>query len=72
MVQAQVSLKNGGTGTFPIYIFSSRFIILKYGNYLTLYKIILCIGRKIIFFCHHNFMKKRHSELFKNEPENIP
>ena len=33
MVQAQGSLKNGGTGTFPIYTISSRFIILKYGNY---------------------------------------
>ena len=29
MVQAQVSLKNGGTGTFLIYIISSRFIILN-------------------------------------------
>ena len=23
------------------------------------------------FFCHHNFMKKGHSKLSKNEPENI-
>ena len=25
-----------------------------------------------LFFCHHNFMKKGHSKLSKNEPENIP
>ena len=25
-----------------------------------------------IFFCHHNFLKKVHSKLTKNEPENIP
>ena len=24
------------------------------------------------FFHHHNFMKKGHSKLSKNEPENIP
>ena len=24
------------------------------------------------FFCHHNFMKKGHSKLYKNEPEDIP
>ena len=28
--------------------------------------------KKIIFFCHHNFMKKAHSKFSKNEPENIP
>ena len=27
---------------------------------------------KKFFFCNINFMKKCHSELFKNEPENIP
>ena len=32
----------------------------------------LCIWRKIIFFCNHNFMKKGHSKLSKNEPANIP
>ena len=31
---------------------------------------LLCTWRKKIFFCHHNFMG--HSELSKNEPENIP
>ena len=24
----------------------------------------------VIFFCHHNFMKKGHFKLSKNEPEN--
>ena len=28
--------------------------------------------KKKNFYCHHNFMKKRHSKLSKNEPENIP
>ena len=41
-------------------------------NYFTVFKIVLCIWRKLIFFCHHSFMKKRHSKLSKNEPENTP
>ena len=41
-------------------------------NYFTLYKIVLYIWWKIIFFCHHNFMEKSHAELSKNEPKNIP
>ena len=28
--------------------------------------------KKKNFFCHHNFMKKGHSKLYNNEPENIP
>ena len=28
--------------------------------------------KKDYFFQHHNFMKKSHSNLSKNEPENIP
>ena len=31
-----------------------------------------CAFEEKIFFCHHNFMKKIHSKLSKNEPENIP
>ena len=27
---------------------------------------------KKFFFCHHSFMKKSLSKLFKNEPEDIP
>ena len=53
------------------YLIFSRFIIFTYGNYFTLCKIVLCIWRKIIFFCHHNFMRKGHSKLSKNEPEDV-
>ena len=47
-------------------------IIFTFRNYFTLCKIVLCIWRIIIFFSHHNFMKKSRSKLSKNEPENIP
>ena len=70
VVQGQVFLK-GRCWHFS-YLFFSRFIIFTFRNYFTLCKIVLCIWRKIIFFCHHNFMKKGHSKLSKNEPENIP
>ena len=36
----------------------SRFIIFTFRNYFTICKIVLCIWRRIIFFCDHNFMKK--------------
>ena len=77
MVQGQVLLKvcvwaeRCGGWHFLSLIFS-RFIIFTYRNYITLCKIVLCIWRETIFFCHHNFMKKGHSKLSKNEPENIP
>ena len=64
-------LKRGGGWHFSCLIFS-KFIIFTFRNYFNLCKIVLCIWRKIIFFCHHNFMKKGHSKLSKNEPENIP
>ena len=54
------------------YLFFSRVIIFTFRNYFTLFKTVLCSRRKIIFFCHHNFMKNDHSKLSKNEPENIP
>ena len=74
MVQGQVLLKERGDWHFSYLIFS-RFIIFTFftfRNYFTLCKIVLCIWRKTIFFCHHNFMKKDHYKLPKNEPENIP
>ena len=37
-------------------------LLFKRGEYL----------KKNHFFCHHNFIKKSHSMLSKNEPENIP
>ena len=69
MVQGQVFLKGGWHFSYLIF---SRFIIFTFRYYFTLCKIVLYIWRKIIFFCHHNFMKKGHSKLSKNEPENIP
>ena len=60
----------GGSWHFPYLIFT-RFIIFTFRNYFTLCRFVLCIWRKIIFFCHHNFMKKDHSRLSKTEPENI-
>ena len=68
----QVLLKKAWGGWHFSYLIFSRFIIFTFRNYFTLCKIVLCIWRKIIFFCHHNFMKKGHSKLSKNEPENIP
>ena len=69
---AGAGLLEGGRGDWHFsYLIFSRFIIFKFRNYFTLCKIVLRIWRKIIFFCHHNFMKKVHSKLSKNEPENI-
>ena len=61
-------LKGGRGGWHFSYLIFSRFIIFIFRNYFTLYKIVLCFWRKIIF-CHHNFMKKGHSKLSKNETE---
>ena len=57
MVQGHVFLK-GGRGWHFSYLIYSRFIIFTFRNYFTLCKTVLCIWIKIIFFCHHNFMKK--------------
>ena len=35
-------------------------------------KLSYAFEEKKFFFLHHNFMKKGHSKLSKNEPENIP
>ena len=58
IVQGQVFL--GGTGSFWhfSYLIISRFIIFTFRNYFTHCKIVLSIWRKIIFFCHYDFMKK--------------
>ena len=58
MVQGQVLLKGGWGCWYFSYLIFSRFIIFIFRNYFTLCKIVLCIWRKTIFFCHHNFMKK--------------
>ena len=70
MVQGQVFLKEGGSWHFSYFIFL-RLIIFTLRNYFTLCKT-LCIWKKNFFFCNHNYMKKGHSKLSKNEPEDIP
>ena len=72
MVQGQVFLKEGGGADTFSYLIFSKFINFTFRNYFTLCKIVLFILGKNIFFYHHNFMKKGHSKLSKNEPENIP
>ena len=71
MVQEQVFLKGDGKGGchFSCFIFS-KFIIFTFRNY-PLQNCVMHL-KKNYFFCHHNFMKKGHSKLSKNEPENIP
>ena len=66
------SYKRGEGGWRFSYLIFWRFIIFTFRNYFTLCKIVLCIWRRIIFFCHDNFVKKGHFKLCKNEPENIP
>ena len=68
MVQGLVLLKKGWGG---LTLFLFNFFIFKFINYFTPCKTALCTRRKF-FSCHHNFMKKGHSKLSKNEPENIP
>ena len=66
MVQGQVFLKGrnvGGALALALFIFFSRFIIFAFRSYFTFCKIMLCIWRKMIFFCHRNFRKKSHSKL---------
>ena len=71
MVQGQVFLKGGGYFWHFSYLIFSRFMIFAFRNYFTLCKIVLCIGRKIIFVFHHNFMKESNSKLSRNGPENL-
>ena len=67
---AGAGLLKEDAGTFPSWIFQGlSFLHLE----ITLPFAKLCYAfeeKKI--FCHHNFMKKGHSKLSKNEPENIP
>ena len=60
MVEEQVFLK----GDWPLsYLVFARLIIFAFKNCFTLCKIVLYIWKKIVVLCHHNFMKKSHSEL---------
>ena len=72
MVLGQVFLKGGGGGLALSLLNFFKVYHFYFQNYFNLSKIVVCIWRKIIFFCHHNFMQKGHSKLPKNEPENIP
>ena len=65
IVQGQVFLK--GRGWHFSYLILSRFIVFKFRSYFILCKIALYFA-----LCHHNFKKKSHSKLSKNEPKNIP
>ena len=70
MVQGQVFLKAGGGWHFSYLVFS-RFINFTFRNYFNpLQNFVMHLKKKKIFW-HHNFMKKGHSKLFKNEPGNI-
>ena len=72
MVQRQVSLKGVGVGGpflfnfFKVYHFYIQKLLYALQN------CVMHLKKKNFFFCRPNFMKKGHSKLFKNEPENIP
>ena len=55
-------LKREGGWHFSYLIFSS-FVIFTFRNYSL---------QNFVMRIHHNFMKKSHSKLSKNEPEKIP
>ena len=69
MVQGQV-LGEGGLVLF----LSNFFKVYHFYIWKLLYLLQNCVMhlKKIIFFCHHNFMKKCHSKLSENKPENVP
>ena len=61
MVQGQVFLKGG----LALFLFSFFKVYHFYIQNCVMHL------KKKFFFCHHNFMKKGHFKLSKNEPENI-
>ena len=70
MVQGQVFLKKKGVWFwYFFYLVFLRFIIFAFRK---IAKLCHAFEEKVFFFCHHDFMKKGHSKLFKNERENIP
>ena len=71
MVQGQLLLKGGGGLVLFLFNFFNVFSFLHLEITLPFAK--LCyVFEKNNFFCNHNFMKKGHSKLSKNELENTP
>ena len=72
MVQVQVLLLKW-EGELTLFLFNFFKVYHFYILEITLPFAQLCCAfeEKLVFFCHHNFMKKNHSKLSKNEPENI-
>ena len=69
MVQGQVLLKGGGGG-LTLFLFFQGLSFLHLEITLLFAKLCYAFEEKK-FFCRHNFMKKSHLKLSKNEPENI-
>ena len=67
MYEAGAGLLKRGWGWHFSYLICSRFIIFTSRNYYTLCKIVLCIWRKTIFFCHHIFWRKVIGHVHKYE-----
>ena len=63
-----------GSGRLTLFQFNF-FKVYHFWFYKLLYLLKNCImklKKKFFFLCHHNFIKKHHSKLSKNEPQNIP
>ena len=66
-----VGLFKRGADTFPISFFQDlSFLCLEIT--LPFAKLCYAFEKKTSFSCNHNFMKKVHSKLSKDEPENFP
>ena len=71
MVQGQLFLKGFGWLTLFLFHFFKVYHFYISKLFYPLQKCVMHL-KKYTFFCHHNLMKKGHSKLSKNEPENIP
>ena len=70
MVQVQIFLKKGELTLFLFHFFKVYYFYIQ----KLLYPLQNCVMhlKKKSFFCLRNCMKKVHSKLSKNEPEDIP